>query len=90
MFSVRRYAAVAKKEYLELKRNKIFFMMTILAPILLYFLFAFAFSLEARNIPIGFADRDKSQLSRELIDAFAASANIFAVREVSVSANTCR
>jgi len=83
MFSVRRYIAVAKKEYLELKRNKIFFLMTILAPIVLYFLFAFAFSLEARNIPIGFADIDKSALSRQLIDKFAAATNLFRVKMVT-------
>lgn len=80
MFSVRRYIAVAKKEYLELKRNILFFLMTILAPLILFFLFAFAFSLEARNIPIAFADHDKSELSRRLIDKFVSAGGIFDVR----------
>ncbi len=83
MFSPRRYIAVAKKEYLELKRNRLFFLMTILSPIVLYFLFAFAFSLDARNIPIGFTDRDKSALSRQLIDKFATATKLFQVKEVS-------
>lgn len=89
MFSIRRYIAVAKKEYLELKRNTLFFMMTILAPGILFFLFAFAFSLEAKNIPITFSDHDKSELSRRLIDKFVSAGGIFNVKMASGDYASC-
>lgn len=83
MFSPRRFKAVAQKEFLELKRNKLFFLMTVLAPTILYFLFAFGFSLDARNIPIGVEDLDKSQLSRQLIDRFANATDLFRIKEIT-------
>ena len=82
VFSLRRCIAVAKKEFLELNRNRLFFLMTILAPIVLFFLFAFAFSLDARNIPTGFVDLDKSAMSRNLIDSFTTATGIFDVKKV--------
>lgn len=83
MFSIRRFIAVAKKETLELKRNRLFFLMTILAPIILYFLFAFGFSLEAKNIPLGIVDLDKTQLSRSLIDSFRGATDLFNIKKVT-------
>ena len=82
MFSIRRYIAVAKKETLELRRNKLFFLMTMLAPVILYFLFAFGFSLEAKNIPLGIVDLDKTELSRSLIDSFRAATDLFDIKKV--------
>jgi len=82
MFSIRRFNAIAQKEYLELKRNKLFFLMTILAPIILYFLFAYGFPLDAKNIPMGVVDFDKSSLSRSLIDNFQSATNLFNVKQV--------
>ncbi|MBI4352964.1 MAG: ABC transporter permease [Candidatus Omnitrophica bacterium] len=71
-FSVRRFKAVAQKEFLELRRNPLFFLMTVLAPLILFFLFAYGFPLDAKNIPMGVLDLDKSALSRTLLDKFEA------------------
>ena len=82
VFSPRRYAAIVKKEYLELKRNTLFFLMTVLAPIALYFLFSFAFSLDAKNIPISVVDLDKSEISRSLIDSFKNASDLFDLKKI--------
>lgn len=83
MFSLRRYIAVAKKEFLELRRNVLFFLMTILAPMLFYFLFVFGFPLDAKNISIGVVDLDKTMASRELISSFENATDLFRVKFVT-------
>lgn len=82
MFSIVRFKAVAEKEFLELKRNKLFFIMTILAPIVLFILFAYGFPLDPKDIPVGIVDMDKTQLSRSLIDAFSNTSQIFKIKKV--------
>jgi len=56
--------------------------MTILAPIILFFLFAFGFPLDAKHIPLGVVDFDKTALSRDLIDAFESATDLFNVKKV--------
>lgn len=82
MFSYRRFIAVAKKEFLELKRNKLFFLMTVLAPLILYFLFAYGFPLDVKNIPMGVLDLDKSALSRQLLTMFENS-RVFKIKRIA-------
>ncbi|MFC1576224.1 ABC transporter permease [Candidatus Omnitrophota bacterium] len=81
-FSLRRFKAIAEKEYLELKRNKLFFLMMMLAPTILFFLFAYGFPLSAKNITMGVVDFDKTPLSRSLIDSFESATNLFQVKKV--------
>lgn len=83
MFSFRRYIAVTKKEFLELRRNRLFFIMTILAPIIFYFLFAYGFPLDAKNIPTGVVDFDKSAASRRLIDSFENATDLFKIKMIT-------
>ncbi|MDP8261766.1 MAG: ABC transporter permease [Candidatus Ancaeobacter aquaticus] len=82
MFSLRRFNAVAKKEFLEIKRNKLFFVLTVLAPIILYFLFAYGFPLSSKHIPTGVVDLDKSAKSRMLIDTFSCATDLFNIKMV--------
>ncbi|HPQ81801.1 MAG TPA: ABC transporter permease, partial [bacterium] len=83
MFSFRRFMAVAKKEFLELRRNALFFTMTIAGPIIFFFLFAYGFPLDAKNIPMAVVNRDMTAASRSLIDAFERSADLFDLRFVT-------
>lgn len=82
MFSFQRFKAVAQKEFLELRRNKLFFLMTVLAPVILFFLFAYGFPLDTKNIPLGVIDLDKSVLSRSLLDTFEVS-SVFSIKQNS-------
>ena len=82
MFSLVRFKAIAQKEMLELNRNKLFFSMIILAPVVLFLLFVYWFPLDPKDIPIAFVDMDKSPLSRSLIDSFANTSEIFTVKKV--------
>ena len=83
MFSARRFKAIAGKEFLELKRNKVFFMMTMLAPVVLFFLFAYGFPLDAKNITLGVVDFDDSALSRKLIDSFEGATRLFHIKKIA-------
>lgn len=68
--SLRRMFAVTKKEFQELVRNPMGFMLSIIAPIILFFLFAYGMPLDVRNIPMAVLDEDKSEYSRSFIDLF--------------------
>jgi ABC-2 type transport system permease protein len=81
MLSPRRILAVVRKESQELMRNAMSLILSIVAPVILFFLFSFGMSLDVKNIPMAILDEDKSPESRRLIDAFA-SANIFDIRQM--------
>jgi len=82
-FSRRRFSAIAQKEFLELKRNKLFFLMTMLAPTILFLLFAYGFPLDAKNITMGVVDFDKTKASRSLIDDFESATKLFRIKKVA-------
>ncbi|MGV8122101.1 MAG: ABC transporter permease [Candidatus Xenobiia bacterium LiM19] len=81
MFSPRRVLAVVRKESQELMRNVMSLILSIVAPVILFFLFSFGMSLDVRNIPMAILDEDRSAESRRLIDAFASS-NMFQIKEM--------
>ena len=61
------------KELIELRRDPRLLSVVILAPILQLFLLAYAATTDVRNVPVAFADADRSGASRDLIARFAAS-----------------
>jgi len=69
-FSGRRMLAVTRKETQELVRNWLNFLLAIVAPIILFFLFAYGMSFDVKNIPMAILDEDRSFESRELVDTF--------------------
>lgn len=69
-FSIKRMAAVTKKEFRELIRNWKGFLLSIIAPLMLFFLMAYGFPLDVKNVPMVILDEDKSNISRNLIDEF--------------------
>jgi len=64
-----RLSAVAKKEFLEIIRNPIGLILIILAPIFLFFLFAYGMPLDVKNIPMAVLDEDRSPESRSFVDS---------------------
>lgn len=80
MFSPRRMFAVTKKEFQELIRNWMGFLLSIIAPVILFFLFAYGMPLDVKNIPMAVMDEDKSEYSRRFIDLFKNS-KIFEIKQ---------
>ncbi|MBI4862758.1 MAG: ABC transporter permease [Candidatus Riflebacteria bacterium] len=80
MFAPYRVAAVVQKEAQELIRNWMSFLLAIIAPLILYFLFAFGMPLEVKNIPMAVLDEDRSPDSRRLIESFAC-AKVFQIKQ---------
>jgi ABC-type Na+ efflux pump permease subunit len=61
---------VTRKETKELIRNWMGFMLSIIAPIVLYFLFAFGMPLEVKDLPMALMDEDNTTESRLLVESF--------------------
>ena len=70
---VQRTAAVIAKEARELWRDPITIAISLLMPLVMLFLFAYAISLDITNISLGVLDRDQTPASRSLVDSFVQS-----------------
>ena len=71
MDSLGRLAAVAKKEALEIVRDPI--TLGIVLPVLMMFLFAYAITLDVRDIRLAVLDEDLTPESREYVASFLQS-----------------
>ena len=71
--SLRRLLAVARKEVLQLRRDRRSMALAFLLPLLLLLLFGYAISWDVRDVPTAVWDADKTPQSRALLDAFWAS-----------------
>lgn len=65
--------AVARKEALQLRRDRRSLVLAFVLPVLLVLIFGAAISLDVRDLPLAVLDRDRSPASRELVEAFQAS-----------------
>ena len=70
---MRRIGFLVWKELIELRQDPRLFGIVVLAPILQLFMLAYAATTDVRNVPVVFADADRSTSSRELIARFAGS-----------------
>jgi ABC-2 type transport system permease protein len=68
-----RVLAVAKKERREILRDPITLGIAIILPLVMMFLFAYAITLDVREIPLAVLDFDRSPESREYISSFLQS-----------------
>ena len=71
--SAHRLWAIARKEVLQLRRDPRSLAMAFLMPALLILMFGYVISFDVRDIRIGVLDEDRTQASRELVDAFTSS-----------------
>ncbi|MGC8652985.1 MAG: ABC transporter permease [Candidatus Kryptoniota bacterium] len=70
---MRRILHIVKKEFLQLKRDKRMFGITILGPILQLVLLGYAATVDVKNIPIVICDMDNSVKSRQLVERYISS-----------------
>lgn len=71
--NLRRIAAVASKEWRETVRDRMFFSLAFLLPILWMLVFGYGLILDVEHIPYAALDRDQSALSRDYLYRFQQS-----------------
>lgn len=71
--NLRRFKAVAKKEFLHVLRDPRSLMMGIGMPMMLLFLFGYALTLDVDKVPLAIWDQSQTVESRELISRFSGS-----------------
>jgi ABC-2 type transport system permease protein len=64
----RRLLAVTRKEVKEIVRDKLYLTLAFGVPLILYILFGFGLTLDAKNIPFAVIDQNRSSLSRAFVD----------------------
>jgi ABC-2 type transport system permease protein len=68
-FSFRRFRAVLRKEWLQIRRDYFTLRMIVLLPVLQLFLFGYAINTNPKHLPTGLITADHSQDERTLIAA---------------------
>jgi ABC-2 type transport system permease protein/ribosome-dependent ATPase len=71
--NLRRVAAVASKEWRETVRDRMFFLLAFLLPILWMLVFGYGLVMDVEDIPFAVVDRDRSALSRDYLYRFSES-----------------
>jgi ABC-2 type transport system permease protein len=71
--NIRRVSAVARKEFLHVRRDFRSLLMALATPALLLTLFGYALTLDVDNVPMVVWDQSQTARSRELISRFAGS-----------------
>jgi ABC-2 type transport system permease protein len=83
--SGKRLLAIARKELLQLRRDKRSLALAFLVPALLVVIFGYAITWDIRDIPTAVLDEDNSQASRALLERFRSSGYFTIVRELDRS-----
>lgn len=86
-FSLSRVYAIAKKEFLQLKRDKITLGMIIGLPIVMMTVFGYAINTDPKNLSTTIISRDNSQISRSIITGLKNSEYFKIDKEVKTDAD---
>src|SRR5580704_3597031 len=76
---MRRILSQARKELIQLVRDRLALALALLLPLILLFLLSTAIALTVHNLPLVIQDLDDSSASRRLADAFRASISFHVV-----------
>jgi len=68
-----RIKAIAKKEWIQVRRDYLSLAMAFLLPVILLLIYAYAITFDVNNILMAVYDQDKSSVSRELVAQFTES-----------------
>ncbi|MDR0770690.1 MAG: ABC transporter permease [Burkholderiales bacterium] len=68
-FSVARFWGIVRKEFLQLKRDRVTLAVTIGIPVMLLILFGYAINMDPKNLKTMMIDADRSEFSRSFIMA---------------------
>jgi ABC-2 type transport system permease protein len=81
--SLVRIGAMAGKETLHIRRDPRTLYLALGMPVLMLFLFGYGVSFDLERIPIGVADRDRTEASRALVSAVVASRELEEIARVA-------
>ncbi len=65
-----RVLPVVRKEFREIRRDRLLISVVVAAPVVFLFLFGYALSLDIEGVPMGVLDLDRSTRSAEFVEAF--------------------
>ena len=82
---MRKALAVGRKEFRQIARDRLSLMVLLFVPAFFLLLYGYALSFDVRNIPLAVHDRDRSQASRDLVNAFLRSGYFQLAADVSSS-----
>jgi ABC-2 type transport system permease protein len=85
-----RLSAIARKEFLQIRRDARSLYLAFILPILLLMLFGYAISFDIRNIRMAVLDQSQSAGSRELIESFESSGYFTIVGRLARAADADR
>jgi len=71
--NLERTAAIARKEFIQIKRDPISMALAFLLPLILLFIFGYAISMDIKDIRLVIHDMDKTSQSRALVNGMTAS-----------------
>lgn len=71
--NMKRVVAVAHKEWREIIRDRVFFSLSFIVPVVMMLLLGYGLSLDVENIPFAVVDYDRSALSRDYAYRFIGS-----------------
>ena len=71
LFMIIRIAAIADKEWLQIRRDARSLILSLMLPVFLILLFGFALTVDVKNVKFAVFDQDKSTTSRRFIEEFA-------------------
>src|SRR5438477_6639620 len=83
-FSFARFGAIARKEFVQMRRDRLTFGMIVGIPILQLVLFGYAINSDPKSLPTAVVDYDKSEFSRSIIRGLE-NTRYFAMTESPVS-----
>src|SRR5512140_1327035 len=81
VFSLARVAAIMRKEFVQMRRDRLTFAMIVGIPILQLVLFGYAINTDPKALPTAVVDYDKSAYSRSVVRGLE-NTRYFAVTEV--------
>jgi ABC-2 type transport system permease protein len=81
-FSLARFVAIALKEFVQMRRDRLTFAMIVGVPILQLVLFGYAINTDPKSLPTALVDYDRSDLTRSITQAFA-NTGYFAITEAA-------
>jgi len=73
LFSFKRFAAIVRKEFIQVRRDRFSMMLPFMMPIMMMFLFGYAVNTEVDQVPTAVLDLSRTPESRAFIEHFAAS-----------------
>ena len=90
LFSPRRFLAVAGKEFIQMRRDRMTFAMMIGIPVLQLILFGYAINSDPRHLPLAVLGADNSRYSRAIVAGMQASTYFDVDRHIATRAEARR